>query len=417
MESPLIYNLYPRLVGQLGTWASHGRRAQQMGFDWIFVNPIQYPGFSGSLYAVKDFYRLNPLFIPPQTSAPMETLRQTLEELHGLGLKVMLDLVVNHTSKDCELIREHPKWFRWDEHGDVASPSAIDPADARKVTVWGDLAEVDNAGSADRPGLWAYWTAVVQYYLDLGFDGFRCDAAYKVPSRLWEQLIGAARKRRPSTLFVAETLGCRLAEVRGVRSAGFDYLFNSSKYWSFDAPWCLQQHEEFGAIAPSIAFPESHDTPRLMEETGGQVQVLKQRYAFAAVFSAGLMLPVGYEYGFRRRLNVVHTLPEHWEESELDLSAFISRVNALKRSTPVLAAEGHFEVVTSLDQPTLVLRKTEAGMDPVLVVINKDWHQPQRCPLTARQGRIVRPFADAPPAPLPEGALELEPAEVVLVLL
>ncbi len=32
-----------------------------MGFDWIYVNPFHYPGFSGSLYAVKDFHRLHPL--------------------------------------------------------------------------------------------------------------------------------------------------------------------------------------------------------------------------------------------------------------------------------------------------------------------------------------------------------------------
>ena len=41
-----------------------------MGFNWIFLNPIHYPGFSGSLYAVKDYYALNPLFVTaPGTAA------------------------------------------------------------------------------------------------------------------------------------------------------------------------------------------------------------------------------------------------------------------------------------------------------------------------------------------------------------
>ena len=35
-----------------------------MGFDWIYVNPLNYTGFSGSLYAIKDFYKFNPLFAP-----------------------------------------------------------------------------------------------------------------------------------------------------------------------------------------------------------------------------------------------------------------------------------------------------------------------------------------------------------------
>jgi starch synthase (maltosyl-transferring) len=416
MPSPMIYNLFPRLTGEMTKWPAHARRAAEMGFDWIFVNPVQYPGFSGSLYAVKDFYRLNPLFIPEGELAPMEALGQTIEAFHRLGLKVMLDLVINHTAKDSELIRDRPKWFRWEENGDVKSPSAIDPADARKVTVWGDLAEVDNAGSADRQNLWAFWTAVVQYYLEMGFDGFRCDAAYKVPSRLWEQLIGAARRRRPDALFVAETLGCRLAELRGLRSAGFDYLFNSSKWWQFDAPWCLEQHEEFGALAPSIAFPESHDTPRLMQETGGLVQVQQQRYAFAAVFSSGLMMPIGYEYGFTKKLDVVKTMPRDWERTDLDLSAFIRGVNGLKRSIPVLGVEGHWELLAPLNQPTTALRKSEPGLDPVIVLVNKDWRAPQPCRVPVASGRLIRPFLDTTPVSLPGDTLRLEPAEIVLVL-
>ena len=42
----------------------------------------------------------------------------------------------------------------------------------------------------------------------VGFGGFRCDAAYKVPAALWARLIARARAARPGVLFVAETLGC-----------------------------------------------------------------------------------------------------------------------------------------------------------------------------------------------------------------
>jgi len=421
---PIIYNLFPRLVGPMGRWSAHAGRAREMGFDWLFLNPIHYPGFSGSLYAVKDFYRLNPLFIPEGCSDPMAELGRTLAVFHDQGLKVMMDLVINHTAKDSELCAAHPSWFRRDAKGAVVSPSAIDPADARQVTVWGDLAEVDNAGSADRQGLWAYWTSLVQYSLDLGFDGFRCDAAYKVPTRLWEQLIGVARKRRPDALFAAETLGCRLAEVRKLKSAGFDYLFNSSKWWAYDQPWCLEQHEEFQEIAPSIAFPESHDTPRLPTECGDRPQVLKQRYLFAAVFSEGLMLPIGYEYGFRRPLDVVKTSPEEWEETGRDLSPFIARVNALKRALPVLSVEGHLRALTPFSAPTLTLLKSQSGCAPAAVIVNKDWDAPQTVslpevalPLGPRT--LYRPFQEtgalreAPFVPGP--TLRLDPAEIAIL--
>ena len=72
---PVIYNLFPRLVGDMTRWPEHARRARDMGFNWIFINPIQYPGFSGSLYAIKDLYRLNPLFVPPGEEDEVRTVR------------------------------------------------------------------------------------------------------------------------------------------------------------------------------------------------------------------------------------------------------------------------------------------------------------------------------------------------------
>ncbi len=62
---PLVYNLFPRLVGPATRWPEHAARAAEMGFNWLYLNPWHYPGFSGSLYAVKEYGRLNPLFLPP----------------------------------------------------------------------------------------------------------------------------------------------------------------------------------------------------------------------------------------------------------------------------------------------------------------------------------------------------------------
>ena len=40
----IVYNLFPPLAGTLRQWESHIERAADMGFEWIFVNPIQKPG-------------------------------------------------------------------------------------------------------------------------------------------------------------------------------------------------------------------------------------------------------------------------------------------------------------------------------------------------------------------------------------
>ena len=57
-----IYNLFPSLAGTIRDWMGHLPRIAGMGFNAVYVNPFHYPGFSGSLYAVKDYYRLNPRF-------------------------------------------------------------------------------------------------------------------------------------------------------------------------------------------------------------------------------------------------------------------------------------------------------------------------------------------------------------------
>jgi starch synthase (maltosyl-transferring) len=370
---PIVYNLFPTLVGPLPEWVAHAERAREMGFNWLYVNPFHYPGFSGSLYAVKHHDRLHPLLDPAGSGSGLAPLQPVIRSIQRLGLPVMMDLVINHTAKDSPLVTAHPGWYRRDASGQVLSPWAMDPADATKITTWGDLAEIDNEDADDREGLWAFWEALVQRALDLGFGGFRCDAAYKVPASLWERLISRAKARDSSVTFVAETLGCRLEEVAALASAGFDYFYNSSKWWDSVEPWCLEQHEQFRTVAPSISFPESHDTPRLAMETDGSEAVQRQRYAFAAVFSAGLQITVGYEFGFRRSLDVVHTRPSDWEAKTFDLSAFIHRVNHLKQTHPLLATEGTLRAVETQMEDVTVLERwsDDTGTHRGLILINR----------------------------------------------
>ena len=65
----ILYNLFPLLVGPLPRWSEHFTRAAAMGFDWAFVNPIQQPGASRSLYSIADYFRINPALLDPQSAA------------------------------------------------------------------------------------------------------------------------------------------------------------------------------------------------------------------------------------------------------------------------------------------------------------------------------------------------------------
>ena len=68
--TPLIYNLFPRLVGPTTRWAEHAApRRGRWSFNWLFLNPWHYPGFSGSLYAPKELPAPQPA-LPPAGRGP-----------------------------------------------------------------------------------------------------------------------------------------------------------------------------------------------------------------------------------------------------------------------------------------------------------------------------------------------------------
>lgn len=394
-QGPRIYNLFPLLVGSITSWEGELERIAGMGFNWVYLNPFHYPGFSGSLYAVKDYYRINPLFLGDSNDKPFKLLQKFLQRAEGLGLSVMMDLVINHTAKDSALVMKHPEWFKRNPDGSIKSPSAIDPADARKVTIWGDLAEINYQNPAQQGEILAYWQELVEFYIRLGFKGFRCDAAYKIPSVLWSSLIQAAKRGSPQVIFFAETLGCRLEEVETLTDSGFDYLFNSSKWWDFHQGWLLKQYEDFRQIAPSISFPESHDTPRLAQEVGGRVEIIKLRYLFAAFFSRGILIPIGYEFGFRKGLDVVRTRPSDWEEPVFDLTDFITDVNLMKASSHILNDEGPIERISPAKDPVVILVKSSPrSPGRVLALINSEvershWVYLKELPITLRSSPKV----------------------------
>ncbi|MBB4286578.1 alpha-amylase family glycosyl hydrolase [Roseospira goensis] len=376
--APRIYNLFPTLAGPMAQWHDHLARIRAMRFDWIYLNPIHYPGFSGSLYAVKDYYALHPLLDDGSGRPADDQIRALLAAAHDHGLKVMLDLVVNHTAKDSPWVDAVPDWYVREADGGVQSPFAIDPANADNKTVWGDLAELDFSPRPARARMVAQFAAIVRHYVGLGFDGFRCDAAYKVPAEVWAELIGAARSVRPETVFVAETLGCRLPEIEGLRPAGFDYLFNSAKWWDFREDWLLEQYNAFRSLAPSIAFPESHDTPRLRAELPDTLApdrieaAYRRALLFSAVFSSGLMMPMGFEYGFAAKPDVVQTRPEDWETPAFDLTAYVGAVNDMKQRVRVLNWEGPQTFVDLGSDVAMLIRRAEHDPDVAVTLINRD---------------------------------------------
>jgi starch synthase (maltosyl-transferring) len=402
---PRIYNLFPLLAGPLPSWTPHLERAQRLGFNWVFINSFHYAGYSGSLYSIKDYYTIDPRLLDPAADPPEAQLQQMIQVAQRLGLKLMMDLVINHTAFDSVLVKEHPSWYKRGADGKPLHPTA---KEGERQVVWGDLTEIDNAGSPDRDDLWNYWLKLAEYHASLGFSGFRCDAAYKVPGELWRFLFNRVKQAHPGTLFFAESLGCPFGEILRLAQSGFDYIFNSSKWWDFSEPWCLDQYRQTAPFVPSVSFSESHDTERLAGDLQGDKEAVKQRYAFSALFSTGVMMPIGFEYGFRRRLDVVKTQPEDWETPQWDLSEFIASVNRLKSAYRVFNEEGPIEAVDTGNPRVFAFVKSSVDKkERALILLNTDRRQGQSCQL-ARMGYVFSGMTEVQDIS-PEGRLQHTP--------
>ncbi len=405
-EGPRIYNLFPRLFGPIVNWAQHLPHIKEMGFNWIYINPLNDVGFSGSLYSIKNYFTMNPIFAQSEDDqTTWASFRTLITECHKLGMKVMIDLVINHTAVD--MVEEHPSWYekkwavidketksifmfyeeeeeldidlypeeKFDMKWQIANAYAINPDNATELQIWGDLAEISFT-SPDLSEILDFFKRFLDLNLELGVDGFRCDAAYQVPASIWQIFISHVKTKYPKALFWAETLGATLAQYLEVEQAGMDYITTSSKWWDYTAPWCLEQYNEFRQFAPSVSFPENHDTLRLAFETKGRKDVQVFRYFFTAFFSAGVMITSGYEFGLRKKTDVVTTHPDDWGSKFFDISTEIAQINALKAQWRCLNEDGELKHFEYDNHGLLLLRKTSLAEDQhMFLIYNKDWEK------------------------------------------
>ena len=158
-------------------------RLKEMGIDilWLMpVNPIgikNHKGKSGSYYSVRDYSAINPDY------GNMDDFKSLVNEVHKLGMKIIIDWVPNHSSWDNELTRTHPEYYLHDSVGNFQS--AFD---------WTDVIRFNY----NNPGLRRYMTETMAWwYKETGIDGFRCDVAHMVPEDFWNQLRASLDSIKP----------------------------------------------------------------------------------------------------------------------------------------------------------------------------------------------------------------------------
>lgn len=192
LHSGLIYEVFPRAFsaqGNLNGVNAGLDRLKALGVTVVWLMPI-HPvgqlkklGTNGSPYAVKDYYAITPDY------GSKEDLRHLVDEAHRRGMKVILDMVADHTAFD-SVMMAHPDFYKHDKDGHLISPHG-----------WNDVAALDYSN----PALRQYMIDVLTYWVKgFGVDGYRCDAAGEVPTDFWEQARRALNQMNPDILMLAE---------------------------------------------------------------------------------------------------------------------------------------------------------------------------------------------------------------------
>jgi len=111
-----------------------------MGFNTLYLNTYHVPGNSGCIYAIMDYDSYDPVTFPGLTLEDANrSVRLFLWKCREMGLRVLCDLVVNHTAMDSSLVKEHPDWYQYDESGKVQPATAFTLEG--NLVVWGDCAK------------------------------------------------------------------------------------------------------------------------------------------------------------------------------------------------------------------------------------------------------------------------------------
>lgn len=157
-KKSVVYQVYPQSfkdtsgngIGDLNGIKAKLPYLAKLGIDVIWLNPIYQSPLVDNGYDISDYYQINPIY------GTMTDFEALLQAAHDLGIKIIMDLVVNHTSDQHQWFKQS-KQSKDNEFSDFYIWKDPNP-DGTPPTDWGSTF----GGSA-----WEYVESRNQYYLHL----------------------------------------------------------------------------------------------------------------------------------------------------------------------------------------------------------------------------------------------------------
>jgi glycosidase len=349
--------------GTIPAFARQMPRLKEMGIGVLWFMPItpisvdRRLGSLGSYYACSDYTSINPEF------GTLDDFALLVKEAHALGLKVIIDIVANHTGWDHHWTREHPEFYRRNLEGQFFDPHG-----------WEDVIDLNYDNAELRKAM----TGVMKFWIDrCDIDGFRCDMAMLVPLDFWREARLALDPLKP-LFWLAE---CEEIAYHEVFDATYTWKFlhKMEAVWRKESPLSgldevLDYYTaQFPANALRVYFTTNHDEN---SHSGSEYERLGDAAKLFAVLCAtwnGLpLIYSGQEMPNYKRLKFFDKDPIEWT-GRYELNDFYKAMLSLRKRNPALRA-GDSRVTTrrlhtgSDDRCYGFSQKN--GDDEVLVLLN-----------------------------------------------
>ena len=297
----VLYEMNVRQLTPEGTLRAAAARLEflrDLGVDAVWLMPI-YPigeknrkGTLGSYYSIRDYCAVNPEL------GTMDDFDDFVAEAHRLGMKVLMDWVANHTSRDARWIAGKPaSWYERDASGEPAVPWD-----------WTDTAKLDYANR----DVWEAQAAAMEFWIARhAVDGFRCDMAMLVPIGFWQYAAARLRRVKPDLFLLAE------AEQRNLFDDGvFDACYGWEMHHLLNdvaqqrvrvtalRDWLRADRGRYPRSAMRLAFTSNHDENSWNGSEFARMGAARGiMAAFTFVVPGGLPLiytgqEVGYDHSF-----------------------------------------------------------------------------------------------------------------------
>ncbi|WP_236891459.1 amylo-alpha-1,6-glucosidase [Desulfoluna limicola] len=333
------------------------------------VNPLPTTfgkmGRFGSPYASLSFTGVEPSLAEfDRKRTPVEQFVDLMDAVHARGAKVILDLAANHTGWASWIHEAHPEWVLRKADGEIVSPGAWG-------VVWEDLTELDHFS----PGLADHLAEAFLVWCKRGVDGFRCDAGYMIPARIWTEVVETVRAAYPHTIFLLEGLGGGIDATREILGrCGFDWGY-SELFQNEDKRAVENYVREMTEISRSdgllVNFAETHDNNRLASVSACYA---RHRTALCALLSinGSFGYANGVEWLATEKIDVHGASGLNWGAEE-NLVEHLARISTVLKHHPCFYEGTELTILETSSESTVVVRRDHEETGKSLwVVANTD---------------------------------------------